>query len=413
MKKFLSVLLFAVAFLSSCATLPILKSSSNKPTLHDLPVVQHFEANGGIRSVSLSWIPVSDPRVEGYIIYRASNGKGDFKELVTLSGRYKASYVDDGGFLKHLEDNTDYFYKIVVYSAKGKGPESKIVIGHTAPPPQSPTSITSQSGLPRMVVIKWKPVEDKSVIAYDIYRSLSKKGPFKKVGRVNGHMNTFYVDKGLQDETTYFYSVVSVNYKGVDGKILAYTEATTKARPISPTGIKGEIVGAGKLKISWLPSPTADVVRYKIYRGISPDYLSYVGSVSSAKLSFVDKGLSPGFVYYYKVTALDKDGIESKTSEVASVKTKPLPLPPKGIRLQQLDDNSVLVEWDNGSSDTVKYEVFRRYYIVIAKKIADTTDTKYTDKDVSGNTTYYYWIKSVDQYGQESKPSPVASIKTR
>ncbi len=406
------LLLISLLILTSCATITS-PFKSHKQLVVNLPVVQKIEANGGIRSVSLSWMPVTDPRVEGYIIYRSSDNRGKFKELATLSGRFKSSYVDNGGFLRHLEDNADYFYKIVTYSKDGVGKASNIVIGHTAPPPQSPTVITSQSGLPRMVVIKWNPVDDNSVVAYDIYRSLSAKGPFRKVGHVNGHNNTFYVDKNLQDETTYYYSVVSINYKGVDGKILAYTVAKTKARPMPPTKIAGKIAGAGKLEISWFPSPTADVVKYKIYRGISPDYLSYVGSVDSSKLTYTDKNLQPGFTYYYKVNAVDKDDIESKTNEVASVKTKPLPEPPKGIRVQQLDDNSVLVEWDNGSSDTVGYEVFRRYYIVIAKKIADTPETRYVDKDVSANTTYYYWVKSVDQYGQESKPSPVASIKTR
>ena len=411
MRKIL-LLLVSLFIVTSCATLTA-PFRSHKQVVGNLPVVQKIEANGGIRSVNLSWMPVTDPRVEGYIIYRASDNKGRFKELATLSGRFKSSYMDNGGFLRHLEDNADYFYKIVTYSKNGVGPVSNIVIGHTALPPQSPTNISSQSGLPKMVVIKWKSVDDNSVIAYDIYRSLSQKGPFKKVGHVNGHNNTFYVDKGLKDEATYYYSVVSINYKGVDGKILAYTVAKTKARPMPPTKMSGKIAGAGKLEIRWFPSPTADVVKYKIYRGISPDYLNCVGYVNSSKLSYTDKNLQPGFTYYYKVDAVDKDDIESKTNEVASVKTKPLPEPPKGVRVQQLADDSVVIEWDNGSSDTVSYEIFRRYYIVIAKKIADTPQTQYVDKDVSGNTTYYYWIKSVDQYGQESKPSPVASIKTR
>ncbi len=409
MKRLFGLMSIIILLLSSCVTF----QSSNKPVIENLPVVQKLEATGSIRSVNLSWMPVGDPRVEGYIIYRASDNRGDFKKLATINGRFKASYLDDGGFLKHLDDNTDYFYKIAVYSSKGIGPASVIAIGHTAPKPDSPTDITAKSGLPRMVVIKWKPVMDKSVVAYDIYRSLSEKGPFKKIGKVNGHVNTFFVDKGLKDETTYYYSVVSVNYKGVDGRILAYAKATTKKRPLPPTKLSGKIAGAGKLQIAWWPSPTSDVVKYKIYRGISPDYLNSIGSVNSSKLTFIDKDLQPGFTYYYKVNSVDKDGIESDSTQIVPIKTKPLPLPPKGISVRQLNDGSVLLDWDKGSDDTVGYEVFRRYYIIIAKKIADTSDTKYVDKNVSKNTTYYYWVKSVDQYGQESKSSPVAIIKTQ
>ena len=72
-----------------------------------------------------------------------------------------------------------------------------------------------------------------------------------------------------------------------------------------------------------------------------------------------------------------------------------------------------MISWDRGSEDTVSYEVFRRYYLVISKKIADTTTTQYIDSNVSRDTTYYYWVKSVDKYGQVSTSSPVVSIKVQ
>ncbi len=407
MKK-IFVFIVAVLFMSSCSAL-----QTKQTVITSLPVVQNFKAEGGIRSVSLSWSPVSDSRVLGYIIYRAPSTNGPFKEVASVKDRFKTSYLDKGGFLKHLGDNMDYYYKIVTYSKNGIGPSSNIVVGHTAPPPKSPVHITAQSGLPRMVAIKWQPVADKSVIAYNIYRSLSPKGPFKQIGHVAGHLNTFYIDKNLKDGTTYYYSVTSVNYAGVEGDILAYAKATTKLRPMPPRNLSGQIAGAGKLLISWWPSLNADVVKYRIYRGTEPNSLSLVGEVSSAKLTYLDSGLEPGTTYYYKVNAVDKDGIESNSKDIKAIETKPLPLPPKGIRVQQLNNGSVLISWDKGSPDTVSYKVFRRYYLVIEKQIADTNNTYYTDSSISPNTTYYYWVKSVDKYGQVSKSSPVVSIKTR
>ncbi len=407
MKKILAFV-FTILLLSACTAL-----RTQKPVITSLPTVQNFRAEGGIRSVNLSWSPARDMRVLGYIIYRAPSNNGPFKQIATIKDAFKTSYLDNGGFLKHLGDNMDYFYKIATYSKNGIGPSSGIVVAHTAPPPKSPIHITAQSGLPRMVAVKWQPVADKSVIAYNIYRSLSAKGPFKQIGHVAGHVNTFYIDKNLKDGTTYYYSVTSVNYAGVEGDILSYAKATTKFKPFPPRNISGEIVGAGKLLISWWPSLNADVVKYKIYRGQTPDSLSFVGDVSSAKLTYLDKGLEPGTTYYYKVNSVDKDGIESNSKEVKAITTKPLPLPPKGIRLAELNNGSILITWDRGSPDSVSYKVFKRYYLIISKEIAQTNGTKYIDRDVSPNTTYYYWVKSVDKYGQVSKSSPVVSIKTR
>jgi len=74
---------------------------------------------------------------------------------------------------------------------------------------------------------------------------------------------------------------------------------------------------------------------------------------------------------------------------------------------------SVVLNWDKGSADTVKYEVFRRHFMIFTHKIAETTDTYYTDNTVSPNTTYYYYVKSVDKYGQESRPSPEVKIEVK
>ncbi len=408
MKKIV-FLLMTMFVLSSCATV-----FGPKPTVvANLPVVTGVKAEGGIRSVRISWNVVNDPRVIGYVVYRATSKKGPFKEIARIRDRFKNVYVDKGGLLWHLGDNMDYFYRVAVYSKKGVGEPSAIVVGHTQPPPISPKKITATSGLPRMVTIKWAPSSDKSVVAYNVYRSLSPKGPFKKIGRVNGRLNTFYIDKGLKDGTTYYYSVTAINFAGAEGDILAYAKATTKPKPMPPGHLTARIAGAGKLLISWWPSLTADVVKYRIYRGLTPKSLTVVGEVSSAKLSYLDSGLEPGTTYYYAVSAVDKDGIESRLSKIAAFKTKPRPQPPKGIGVKQIGENAILITWDRGSPDTVSYQVYRRYYLIITKMIAKTTKTQYIDRDVKPNTTYYYWVRAVDKYGQVSDPSPVVKIKTR
>ncbi len=406
MKKIFAIIL-VLFFVSSCETF-----QTQKTVLTTLPSVHGIKAKGGIRSVALSWDPVNDSKVDGYIIYRATHKDGEFEKLTVIKDRFKTFYLDKGGFLEHLGDDMDYFYKVVVYGKKGIGPSNSIVVGHTEPAPESPTYIEAQSGLPEMVTIKWKPVSNGSVIAYNVYRSLSEKGPFKKIGRVSGHFHDFYVDKGLKDGFTYYYSVTSVNYGGIEGDILSYAKATTKYKPYPARNITGRIEGAGELLISWWPSITSDVVKYKIYRGTSPLSLSMVGEVSSSELTYLDKGLDPGTTYYYKVNAVDKDGIESDSKDVVSFTTKSLPTAPTGINVKQTDDGSVLISWDKGSQDTVFYKVYRRHYLIIEKNIATTKDNQYIDRDISHNTTYYYWVKSIDKYGQESKSSPIVSIKT-
>ena len=407
MKKFILFVVLTL-FVSGCVT-----TQTTKPVITEIPAVTNLTAKGGIRMISLQWDKVENGNVLGYLIYRAPKKQGPFEQIAKIKDKFATSFVDKGGLFKHLGDNTVYFYKVAAYSKNGIGQYSNILQAQTLPAPISPTHLTAQSNLPRMVTLKWVEPKNQSIEYYNIYRSLSKKGPFKRIGKIYGHINTFFIDKGLKDETTYYYSVTSVNYKGVEGDILASVKATTKAKPYPARNISGKIAGAGKLFISWWPSVTSDVVSYKIYRGTTPKSLSLIASVPSSVLTYTDSGLNPGTTYYYKIDSLDKDNIESNSSEIKAIKTKPLPESPQGILAKQLENGSVLVQWDRGSDDVVSYKVFRRYYIVIAKVLAQTKETQYTDKQVSPNTTYYYWVKSVDKYGQESASSPTVSVKTR
>ncbi|AEA33987.1 fibronectin type III domain-containing protein [Hippea maritima] len=400
--------LFLLVFIFMWGCIPQTKQT----VITSLPIVEGLKTHSGIRSVGLSWKPVLDKRVKGYVVFRSSSPTGEFKQITKISNKLKTTYEDTGGFLKHLEDNAIYYYKIAVYSDSGIGPSSQVVEGKTLPPPNSPKQISATSGLARMVVIKWYPPQDDTVVAYNIYRSINPKGPFKKVGRVNGYVNTIYIDKGLKDGSTYYYSVVSVNYKGVEGDILAVAKATTKFKPAPPRNLSAKPSGAGKLTIYWWPSITADVVKYRIYRGSTKGSLGLVGEVPSDNLSYIDSGLSPGKTYYYYLTSVDKDGIESLPTKIYSFETKPLPEPPTGISVKQVG-HAVVISWSKASPDTVKYEVFRRHFVILTRKIAETENTYYTDNEVSPNTTYYYYIKAVDKYGQESPPSPEVKIKVR
>ncbi len=408
MKKFM-LMIMGILLISSCTTLQKRKIYSN------IPPVTGISAKGGIKSVQLKWNPVNveNMHIDGYIVYRSSSKTGPFKEIGRTRGVFSTEYLDNGGFLKHLENSATYFYKISAFSKQFVGTPSAVVSATTQPPPEAVTDIYAKSGLPRMVILQWKPPKDRSVAYYNIYRSLSKKGPFKKIGRNKGYVNTFFVDKGLKDQSTYYYSVTSVNYDGVESDIVASVKAVTKYRPQNARKVTATPVGAGTVLVQWWPSYTSDVTNYIIYRGRSLESLSKIAEVTSDKLSYKDSNLDPGTTYYYKVDALDKDNIEGKSKEVASVTTYPIPDAPKGISVKELDDGSVLIQWDRVQGYVVKYILFKRHFIILSEKVAETEDNSFIDKNVKKNTTYYYWVKSVDKYGQISRNSPVVSIKIR
>ncbi len=409
MKK-LILIIMGMLLISGCTALQRKQTPSS-----NIPPVTGISAEGGIKSVRLKWSPVSveNIHINGYIIYRSSSKGGPFEEIGRTKDAFSTEYLDNGGFLKHLGNSTTYFYKISAFNKQAVGTPSAAISATTQPPPAAVTDIYTKSGLPRMVVVQWKPPKDKSVAYYNIYRGSSKIGPFKKIGKNKGYLNTFFVDKGLKDQSVYYYSVSSVNYDGIESDIVASAKAVTKYKPQNARKISAQPIGAGAVLVQWWPSYTSDVTNYIIYRGTSLKSFSKIAKVTSDKLSYKDSSLNPGTTYYYKVDALDKDNIESSSKETASVTTYPIPDASKGISAKELEDGSVIIQWDKVQGDVVKYILFKRHFLILTEKVTETEDNSFIDKNVKNNTTYYYWVRSVDKYGQISGNSPVVSVKIR
>ncbi len=403
MKKLMVFVVFAL-FLGSCVPIQQYK------TVPTLPTVKNVHGTGGIMSVKLTWSMVENPRVKGYIIYRAPSKSGPFKKIATINSRFQTEYVDTGGLFEHLGNYTTYFYRIATFSDKGVSLPSETVAVTTAPPPASVTHITAKSGLPRMVVVRWNPPKDKSVTGYIVYMSRSKIGPYKQVGRVLGYSHTFYIKHGLEDGTTYYFSVASMNYKGVVSKLVAYAKATTKPKPLPPRRLMGMIAGAGKIKLSWWPSITPDVVKYAIYRGTCPTCLAEVATVSSSKLFYTDSNLSPGTTYWYRVESIDVDGIESSGGPVRPFKTQPLPQPPLGIAAVELPNGDIKLTWDKAGKDVVAYKVYMQSLLIFSKEITETKNTYCIYAGAKKGKTYTFWVRSVDIYNQVGPPSAKVSI---
>lgn len=81
--------------------------------------------------------------------------------------------------------------------------------------------------------------------------------------------------------------------------------------------------GTHLVDLSWNPSTTPSVVKYKVYRSSqSSGPFDVVNSVSGSVYS--DSTVQSGQTYYYTVTSVDSNGIESGFSNVA-VATIPSP----------------------------------------------------------------------------------------
>lgn len=79
----------------------------------------------------------------------------------------------------------------------------------------------------------------------------------------------------------------------------------------------------GIIKLAWEPSPTQDILYYRVYRADTAEGpFVFVGEHCTESfvdyLSWFDTGLEDSRTYYYRVTAVDIHGVESSPSQAAS-----------------------------------------------------------------------------------------------
>ncbi|HKL87999.1 MAG TPA: hypothetical protein VJ884_03265, partial [Salinibacter sp.] len=83
---------------------------------------------------------------------------------------------------------------------------------------------------------------------------------------------------------------------------------------------------AGSISLAWSASEASDVVEYRIYRGRSINFDTTgarLASVGGQTTTFTDTTVEAGSAYYYRVAALDNDGLLSEPTSVLSALLQP------------------------------------------------------------------------------------------
>ena len=300
-----TVAAFNVADVEGDSTPPICATTRGAP----LKPLDLAARDGMVKCVCLEWTPPEDPEVKGYVVYRSLSEDRGFTQIKKIRGQEKHAYEDKGAPNKRLEDGTLYCYRVRSYNKVDVlSPETKTVCARTKPVPQVPQGLKATSGQPRKVSMEWDANPEKDIKDYVVYRSDRPTDGYKRIENVPGDQ-TGFVDDKLADGETYHYRVVANDADGLHSEVSEIVSATTKPAPSSPQGLKGE--GSGdRIVISWVPNPEADIVEYHVYRKTAG--FKKIGSTKNH--AYVDEKIKPGRTYFYKITAVDQDGLESPFS---------------------------------------------------------------------------------------------------
>lgn len=316
MKNLMKTILLttSILLLSGCTNVMDSINPPTKPKVDNSIEVVNYNSIRTIPdmiNVGFEWEKVNDPRVIGYNFYRTEIDKGskELKLVKVIDNKYATHYVDKG-----LEPKTRYAYQIS--SRIEGGIESKTTdayIVQTLPRIVPVDFVQAISNLPNSVKLVWNPHPDKRVGYYRIEKYNTLINQWILLKTIRNRLQVEYLDTGLDNNSSYKYRVKAFSFDDVESAPSKVVVAKTKPLPVSPTNVR-TTNNTKKIVVSWGASPTNDVVKYVVYRS-NFRLLGYtkVKEVNKNTFEYIDNTESTGKSYYYKVLAVDKDGLESSS----------------------------------------------------------------------------------------------------
>ena len=336
--------------------------------------------NSSTGKPQLTWKAVSG--AVKYEVYRSTRQSSGYSLLGTTTS---TSYVNTGA-----STGTTYYYRVKAVNRNGMASGySNIVSGKAkaaAPAAPSVTAGNSSTGKPRLT---WKAVS--GAVSYRIYRSESRGTGYSLLGTTS---STSYVNTGAAVGKTYYYRVKAVNRDGMASGYSNIVSGKAKAAaPAAPSVTAGNS-STGKPRLTW--KAVSGAVSYRIYRSESRGTgYSLLGTTSST--SYVNTGAAVGKTYYYRVKAVNRDGMASGYSNIVSGKAT-LPAPVLNIGLS-VSSGKPMLAWDAVPGAT-SYRIYRSTSRGTGYSLlATTTSTSYVNTSAAKGTTYYYRVKACNAAG--------------
>jgi len=232
-----------------------------------------------------------------------------------------------------------------------------------------------------------------------------------------------YVLTGLDAGVTYYFRIWALdeipNCSDISNGATAYAQID-----VTPPDIITDIIGQSgynSIRLYWT-STGDDGTKGKIVDGEFQIKYSTLNTLSSYQVITLSTSSLPGEKHYYTVTGLDGDttyyfrirvaderGNYSLFSDTITVWTfdNVPPVPVTFIQALKGDKQVELVWSASVSDDVANYKLYCSTDLSTFQLINVSTFTAYTDTGLKNLVTYWYFVKAVDFYGNESSSSPV------
>ncbi len=324
--------------------------------------------SGGIL---LEWLIA--PKASSYRILR-KNVYNKWEPLDVVNGQKKYSYIDTNPIENYVNE-----YAIQPFNSVGNGYHDKE--GLSCYYIKEPKLLSASAGA-NGITISWQAVN--GAYNYCIYRKTAGDTQWKLYATVSSS-NTQFTDSDVSAGQTYSYTVSAKN---------ATAESTYNATGILKAFLNQPRIAvynvAAGVAVRWEYSGPADF--FKVYRKTSSSGWSLIYTAKGNERVFVDKSLTYGTEYFYKVDVVSGNFQSNESQPGGAVVAMQSPM--KFTVENRV--SGIQVKWSK-CAGAKGYYVYRRTVSSGWRRIAvinNANQVSYLDTNTQSGTTYIYTVKS-------------------
>jgi fibronectin type 3 domain-containing protein len=277
--------------------------------------------------VNLNWkMPKDDggSNIDYFVLYRGTES-GLEDPLKSIDAQY--TFYNDSGLI----NGQIYYYYVIAVNSKGESNPSNEVSATPQSRPATPEINRIFAGN-TYVFLQWNiPMNDNafSVDEVRIYRGVAPNTGIL-IDSVQGDLD-IYNDTAVENGIMYYYFLTAVNEIGESEKS-AEVEARPLGLPTPPQNLKAQVLD-DHIYLSWDAPKNdggAEIVKYYIYRGLTPDDMELLKKVKGSTTNYRDEDIELDKKYYYYVVAVNEVGTSSPSDENSAISLKEISNENKG-----------------------------------------------------------------------------------
>jgi len=165
------------------------------------------------------------------------------------------------------------------------------------------------------IELAWTPCEIENTGLY-IYRR-TEGGEYGDPLNAQPLTGTTYTDTDVVTGQVYYYKALTILG---DSTLSAFTDELgfPAGSPLAPASMSADSSDAGVIYLSWEANMEPDLDYYNLYRREAGEVWALFDMIPAGQNTYDDNTVTNGVRYYYRVTAVDNDAIESFPSNTVS-----------------------------------------------------------------------------------------------